>query len=77
MIYGYSNKKVNEYGLLEMKEITFSVSPEVLRKIGFFLNEVADSMESDLFQKSSHSHICNMIPNWNELCPDKDIIVIR
>ncbi len=76
MIYGYSEKQLNEYGLLEMKEITFSTSPEALRKIAFFLNEMANLMDDEGFGKISHRHIQNTISDWDSFYPGKDIIVM-
>ena len=76
MLYGYGMNQLNEFGLLEMKEITFAASPKVLRQIAFFLSEMAQKMEAGNFSNSSHVHIGDVIRNWNELFPQKDIIVM-
>ncbi len=76
MIYGYSKAQVNEYGLLDLKEITFSASPEVLRQIATFLNQSASMMEDGWFDKCSHRHIQDEIKDWDEKFPDRDIIVM-
>jgi hypothetical protein len=76
MIYGYSISEVNEYGLLEMREVTFMASPAVLRKIAGFLSSMAIEMEQGSFEKCSHMHIGAFHHEWNKQHPDKDIIVM-
>lgn len=76
MIYGYGSKKINEYGLLEMKEITFSAPSNVLRQIAQFLEDMARQMEEGAFAKTSHMHIGSVIAGWDKRFPDKDIIVM-
>jgi hypothetical protein len=76
MIYGYSAREVNEYGLLEMKEITISALPAVLRDISKFLADAADLMEIGGFEACSHRHIQSAIPDWDHRFPDTDIVVI-
>lgn len=75
MIFGYSEKQLNEYGLLEMKEVTFSTSSETLRKISYFLNEAATLIDNGSFDKNSHIHIQNIIPDWDDCYPNRNIIV--
>lgn len=75
-IYGYPEKKINEYGLLKMKEITFSVSPSILRDISKFFEETAALMEAGNFETCSHRHIQNIITDWDRRFPDSDIIII-
>ena len=77
MIYGYCGDKISSEGLFVMKEITFSLSPEGLRAISTFLNTMADKIENGQFSDSAHQHIENTVFNWNELCPDQDIIVMK
>jgi len=76
-IYGYCGKKVNSFNLYEMKEVTFSASPDSLRRVSVFLSEMADKMDNGEFESCSHRHIENTILNWNELCPDSDIVVLE
>lgn len=76
MIYGYPAKEVNEYGLLEMKEITFSASPVVLREIARFLAVSADLMDAGDFETCSHQHIQSVIPDWDRRFPESDIVVV-
>jgi hypothetical protein len=75
MIYGYAAKEVNDFGLFEMKEITFVASPEVLREVAYFLNTMADLMEAGGFS-NTHRHIGNTVKNWDKRFPGKDVIVI-
>lgn len=76
MIYGYSKKQVNEYGLHDLKEITFSTSPETLRQIADFLNQSASLMEEGWFEKCSHRHIQDEMKDWDKMFPDRDIVVM-
>lgn len=76
MLYGYSSRTVNEeYGLLEMREITFDASPTNLRKIARFLEKMADVIETGQ-AKSSHAHINSVIDSWDREHPNKGIVVI-
>ena len=76
MVYGYSAKETNEYGLLEMKEITFSAPPPVLRDISRFLAEAASLMEAGAFEACSHRHIQSVITDWDRRFPGKNIVVL-
>jgi hypothetical protein len=74
-IYGYSSKeKINDDGLLEMKEIAIQTSSNHLREIAKFLNECADSIEkhSDNF---GHEHFRDYFTEWNDNF--SDIIVVK
>jgi len=75
MLYGYSSRTVNEYGLLEMREISFDASPSDLRKIANFLEKMADVIDTGQAM-SSHAHINNVIDSWDREHPNKDIVVI-
>lgn len=76
MIYGYGLKPINEFGLLEMKEITFAASPTVLRQIAQFLEEMAQKMDEGFFERCSHAHIKSIIEGWDKCFPNKDIVVM-
>jgi Uma2 family endonuclease len=75
MIYGYTLKQINKFGLCEMKEITFAAPPDVLREIATFLNTMAAAMESGELPDSSHRHIRDTASGWDSRFPDKDIVV--
>lgn len=76
MIYGYGLKEINEFGLLEMKEITFAAPPDVLRQVARFLEDMARRMDEGFFDETSHRHIGSLIAGWDDRFPDKDIIVM-
>ena len=77
MIYGYCGKKVNSYGLFEMKEVTFSMSSEALRNISVFLKDMADMIDNDEFKDGLHHHIGCTISDWNDLYSETDVVVIK
>jgi hypothetical protein len=52
MIYGYDSRTINQYGLKEMREISLSAGPAVLRDLARFLMQCADDLETG----SVHSH---------------------
>jgi hypothetical protein len=77
MIYGYSHRVLNDYGLLEMKEVTFALDAQRLRVVGQFLLDMAREMESGSFDKHSHRHLTTTNPGWNKESPIADVIVAR
>jgi len=75
MIYGYSEKVVNEqYGLLQMREVSFAMSPSQLRLVATFLARVAEQLESG--QTFLHRHIEDLMPEWRASAPKTDIVVV-
>ena len=61
MIYGYSEKIVNEeYGLLQMREVSFAMSPGQLRLVATFLLRAAEQIEAG--QTFLHRHIDELVP---------------
>jgi uncharacterized protein (DUF433 family) len=75
-LYGYFDREVNEFGSVELREVTISAGPKVLRDIANFLDHAASEMESGFFEKCSHMHIDTVIQDWKESSPWKDIVVI-
>lgn len=73
MIYGYSKKVVNEYGLLQMREVSFAMSPTKLRVVATFLARVAEQLESG--HTFLHRHIDEVLPEWRAVS-STDIIVV-
>ena len=63
---------MNDYGLHELSEVTFSVSLDDLRRIAAFLIECADLAESGQW-RSDHRHLQDALTPWNEC----DVIVIH
>jgi hypothetical protein len=45
MVYGYNARAINEFGLKELREVTFATSPEVLRALADSLKEAAEELE--------------------------------
>ena len=76
MLYGYAVKELNEEGLLELREVRFAASPEVLREIARFLAQMAELMENGGFARCSHRHIGSVIHGWDKRFAGKDVIVM-
>ena len=75
MIYGYSEQVVDEeYGLLQMREITFSMTPEQLRLVAKFLERIAHDIESGV--PFLHRHIEEIIPSWRDVGHVGEIVAI-
>jgi len=71
--FGYSKRKVNKHGRLEMSEVTFVANSKDLRRLAAFLTKCADECDS-LGAKFSHGHLqdeSDMEP-W----PDENVDVI-
>jgi len=77
MLYGYASRKVNEYGLLELREVTFAAPPEVLREIAAFLEHAATRLEAEKHSPMFHVHIGSVVPGWTARFQGKDVIVMR
>jgi hypothetical protein len=75
MIYGYSARVVDdEADLLELREVTFCMTPENLRNVARFLAAAADAMDAGTFL-SSHRHASFEVRDWDRLHPECDVIV--
>lgn len=59
MIYGYVAKIVDdEYGLSEMRKVSVSTSPSVLRELAkFIIDAVAEFEEAGPVSRSWHRHV--------------------
>lgn len=58
MIYGYESRTVNEYGLKQLREVSFAASPQTLRELSAFFLEVAQEMEDQgALGQQWHRHI--------------------
>ena len=72
--YGYANKEF-EGGLLEMKELTVSATPEELRAMALFLNDCANKLSSDDSTSFEHEHLSD---NSNSTdCNSPELIVVN
>ncbi|RDH43683.1 Imm32 family immunity protein [Zooshikella ganghwensis] len=65
-IFGYSND--DSETLLEMKEVSFLATPEILREIAEFLMASAEKFESD--NKVDHLHFQDFFNINPEIDPD-------
>ena len=75
MIFGYSEKIVNEeYGLLQMREVSFAMKPDQLRLVATFLLRAAEQLESG--PTFLHRHIDELVPEWRATNPQTDLIVV-
>lgn len=75
MLYGYKLAEANEYGLLELKDISFATDSDTLRDLGRFFMQMADAMDDGEFERCSHRHIGSVIDGWSKT-HDKDVIVM-
>jgi hypothetical protein len=76
-IYGYASKVVDEeYGLLELREISLEFSPEGLRSVARFLDHYADRLESGKW-RGGHIHLIEFDPDWRADHPGADVIIIN
>lgn len=75
MIYGYPEKVVNEqYGLLQMREISFAMNAAQLRLVATFFVRVAEELESG--GTFLHRHIEEIVPEWRSTQPSADLVAI-
>ena len=74
-MYAYpAGDPLNEYGLLELKDVSFSADAKTIREIARFLNEAADEMEK-LGSSFDHIHMQDKTLAWQEEWPD--LVVCR
>jgi len=75
VLYGYSEKVADEeYGLLQMREVTFAMSARDLKLVAAFLVHVAEQMESG--ETFLHRHIDEFVPEWKTVQPGTNLVVI-
>lgn len=74
--YGYQRTVVDpEYGLLELREVSFDLGPDALRRLAAFLRDCADRAEAGGL-RSDHVHIEEFDREWKRASPDLDVIVL-
>jgi hypothetical protein len=76
VIYGYRRKTLSDAGLLELREVTFALSPTALRLLAAFLQGMANEIEVGTAPRSWHRHLSAWSDKWIELEPDSDVIVM-
>jgi hypothetical protein len=55
MVYGYDSRTINEYGLKQMREISFKLPANTLRELARFLLQSADELQ-DATSPNWHRH---------------------
>ncbi len=74
-VYGYQRAVINpEFWLLEMREISFALSPADLRRVASFLRHSADRIEFGDW-RSDHAHIDEFDFRWRQDHSGLDVIV--
>jgi hypothetical protein len=74
-LYGHAaGTSLDEYGLLELRDVTISTSVEALREIAAFLASCATAIEGGTFTHG-HLHIETAVRGWRRRFPKDDIIV--
>jgi hypothetical protein len=72
--FGYQRTVVDpEYGLIELREVSFDLSPNGLRRLAAFLRDCADRAEAG-DHRSDHVHIEDFDRGWRGEHPDLDVI---
>jgi hypothetical protein len=75
--YGYHRAVVDtEYGLLELREVSFSLSPDELRRVANFLRHCADSIDAGDW-RSDHAHLVAQDHEWRQDHPGLDFVVLH
>jgi hypothetical protein len=65
-----------EFGLLELREISFDLPPEDLRRVARFLEHYAGEIESRAW-RGGHVHIGSFDPSWRADQSGADVIVLN
>ena len=71
-IYGYKRAVVDqEFGLLDLREISFDLRADDLRRVARFLEHYAGEIESGSW-RNSHVHLTSFDRTWKAGHPDAD-----
>jgi len=73
MIYGYDSRSINEYGLKQMREISIAATPNALREMAQFLQEVAEQLENSAGSSHWHKHA----PSAMQKALECDVVILR
>jgi hypothetical protein len=75
--YGYQRAVIDpEYGLLELREVSFDLNAADLRRVAAFLMYYADRIEAGNWH-SDHAHIDERDHEWHRDHPNLDVIVLH
>jgi len=72
-IYGYKEKDTEIEGLLKLRDIGSSASPETLRAVAKFISSAADEME-EMGKDFGHLHLMDEWEGWSESVTDIQVI---
>ncbi len=75
-VFGYGKRTVNKYGLLELREVSFEMSAEDLRRVAGFFLACADQFNAGEW-RTSHQHLSQQDSSWSIQHPDLEIVVIN
>lgn len=76
MIYGHQKEVVDEYGLMELSSLSFSLQAGELRTLARALHKAADAIETGEF-RTSHQHIETFEPAWKQAKQAVDIVILN
>lgn len=72
-IYGYKEKDTEIEGLMKLRDIGISASPETLRAVAEFINSAASELE-EMGSDFGHLHLMDEWEGWSESVTDIQII---
>ena len=76
-IYGYKRAVVDKvFDLLDLREISFDLRPDDLRRVARFLDHYAAEIESGAW-RNSHVHLTSFDLSWKAGHPDTDVIIVN
>jgi len=64
MIHGYARRYVNEEGLLELREVTFSLDSQCLRRVAQFLLSCAEELDAGTFRSEAEVIVSTPVISW-------------
>jgi hypothetical protein len=77
-LHGYARDRVEELGLLDLREVTLFATAEDLRRVANFLLTAADRIDDGkLPTRHAHLHIDAVIPAWKTIAPYSDVVVMN
>ena len=72
-IYGYKEADTEIDGLLKLRDIGISASPDTLRAVANFINDAADELEK-MGDDFGHLHLMDEWKGWSENVTDIQVI---
>jgi hypothetical protein len=76
MIYGYPRHTDDEETSYELREVSFAMPPDMLRRMAKFILKAADDVEADdHLQAGWHFHARDTIPDWWQKSGGHDVVI--